>query len=345
LVPSCAGVVPIYESEKTDPWRFVYYPGNVSGWDNLGISFYAFPTTYKSFRSDSLTWYCSELAWAAYYNQGVNIECSPDDLQVRPQEIFDTWRTTSIGGHRSGVPWIRQDYTLPPEPDIPDNTITFMVFSPVEISITDPDGLSVGLSRQDIPGAMHIVDDFDDDGDAEQVIYIPGKKDGEYTIKILPKPEAQLTDIYSVKVIESDQIITLAEDVQIDDIPGKYVIDSSDDGIKQVIQAMVDFDPDTFNLKSMGKTVTAYIEFPVGHGYDLNEVDISSILLNDAVTVLAKPTEIGGYDEDGISNLMVKFDRQAVKEILSAGENIEIIITGIINGIEFEGEDYIQVTE
>jgi hypothetical protein len=58
---------------------------------------------------------------------------------------------------------------------------------------------------------------------------------------------------------------------------------------------------------------------------------------------LAKPTAIGDYDKDGISDLMVKFDRGAVQKILSVGDQVEVTISGKVAGIAFEGTDTIRV--
>jgi len=103
----------------------------------------------------------------------------------------------------------------------------------------------------------------------------------------------------------------------------------------------IDFDPDTLNLASKGKFVTVYIELPLG--YDVGEIDVFNIMLNSTVPAFAKPTEVGDYDSDGISDLMVKFDRTAVQEILTPGDQVEITISGEVAGITFEGSDIIRV--
>ena len=41
-----------------------------------------------------------------------------------------------------------------------------------------------------------------------------------------------------------------------------------------MIPATIDFDPDTLNLGSMGKWVTVYIELPIGHDYDISDINI-----------------------------------------------------------------------
>jgi hypothetical protein len=106
----------------------------------------------------------------------------------------------------------------------------------------------------------------------------------------------------------------------------------------------IDFDPDTLNLKSKGKVVTVYIELPVG--YDVSQIEVFSIMLNGQVHAEPKPTEIGDYDNDGIPDLMIKFDRATVQSILEVGDEVEIVVTGeLYDGTPFEGSDIIRVID
>jgi len=109
-----------------------------------------------------------------------------------------------------------------------------------------------------------------------------------------------------------------------------------------LVQAAIDFDPDTLNLKSKGKVVTVYIELP--EGYDVEEIDISTIMLNGIVPALAHPTDVGDYDSDGVLDLMVKFDRSNVQDMLEPGNEVEIELSGqLTDGTSFEGADTIRV--
>ncbi len=137
-------------------------------------------------------------------------------------------------------------------------------------------------------------------------------------------------DIYTVR--------TRAKDVlgHISDWSPSLKIDIYD------LEATIDIDPDTLNLNSSGKWITCYIEFP--EGYNVSDINISTILLNDVVHAEDHPTNISDYDDDGIPDLMVKFDRQEVIAILEPGENVAITVTGqITGGAQFEGIDYIRV--
>ncbi|KPJ72282.1 hypothetical protein AMJ52_06820, partial [candidate division TA06 bacterium DG_78] len=88
-----------------------------------------------------------------------------------------------------------------------------------------------------------------------------------------------------------------------------------------VVPATVDIDPNTLNLKNVGKWITCYIELP--EGYSVEDIDTSTVALTaiDAESIepplyREDPTGIGDEDEDGIPDLMVKFDRQDLIEIL-----------------------------
>ena len=90
-------------------------------------------------------------------------------------------------------------------------------------------------------------------------------------------------------------------------------------------ETTVDFDPDSLNLYSRGMWVTAYIEFP--EGYDVADINVSSILLNGTVPVDPHaPWAIGDYDGDGVQDLMVKFNREQLRDYILANVNMTQLI-------------------
>jgi len=224
--------------------------------------------------------------------------------------------------------------------------LTFNLCSAADMIITDPDGLTISKQFNEIPGASYTEIDIDGDGDLDDQVRIPDRKLGDYLITVVPEPGALPTDTYTLEVSLFGEVITIAENVQISDIPVQpYVIISTVTGIiPPTIQATIDFDPDTLNLKSKGTVVTVYIELPAG--YDVSQIDVSSIKLNDTVSALTKPTEIGDYDGDGMPDLMVKFDRASVMALF-AGKSVPgsyvIKVTGTVGGTCFKGTDTITV--
>jgi hypothetical protein len=224
------------------------------------------------------------------------------------------------------------------------------VFSPVDIIVTDPDGLIVSKQQCEISGATYIEDDFNGDGKLDDIVLIPNRKIGNYLITVIPEPEATPSDTYTIMAWSEaqEEPIILAEQVQISNIPSTpYTIKSTETQIISCVPAMVNVKPDTLNLKSKGKWITAYIELP--EGYNIHDIDISSILLNDTIPVdMSAPTAVGDYDSDGIPDLMVRFNRTAVCQlILSKGVmlgNVTLTVSGkLYDGTEFEGCDTIRV--
>jgi len=106
--------------------------------------------------------------------------------------------------------------------------------------------------------------------------------------------------------------------------------------------ATIDFHPETLNLCSQGQMVTVFIELPEGCG-DLEDIDISTVRLNDTVPALNHPSSVSDYDNDDVPDLMVKFDRAAVQSLLEPGDEVEIKVSGDTgNGIHFSGTDTIR---
>jgi Tol biopolymer transport system component len=120
------------------------------------------------------------------------------------------------------------------------------------------------------------------------------------------------------------------------------------------IPTTVDIDPDTLNLGSRGKRITAYIEFLDSNSVDA--INVSSLLLNSTIPIdSSAPATVGDYDQDGIQDIMVKFDRTAVTSyILSSGDmaqwngesgNVALTLAGRLNnGQPFAGSDTVRVT-
>ncbi|MBN2076586.1 MAG: hypothetical protein JW762_13640, partial [Dehalococcoidales bacterium] len=221
---------------------------------------------------------------------------------------------------------------------------TTTTLCPVDIRITDPEGLVLSKISNEIQDGRYSELDLNGDGELDDQIVILERKCGDYKIQVIPEPQASPDDTYSLKAVIEGTRLILADEVQISEIPieGYYIRFDGNDGF-QIIPANIDIDPNTLNLKSEGKVITTYIELPIG--YDVSQIDISTIMLNDQVSALMRPTNIGDCDKDGIPDLMVKFDRGLVQENLEIGEIIEVRISGEVDGIIFEGTDTIRVIE
>ena len=109
------------------------------------------------------------------------------------------------------------------------------------------------------------------------------------------------------------------------------------------IEANVDIKPDSLNLKSHRRFVTAYIE---GTNFDVQDIVISSIKLNEAISAKTKPTKINDYNNNGIPDLMVKFPYQPLQNMLSdyQGNNVILKVSGqTSSGQSFEATDTVRL--
>ena len=128
------------------------------------------------------------------------------------------------------------------------------------------------------------------------------------------------------------------------------------------VYATVDIDPDSLNLKSKSdkNAITAYMELPVEA--EVSQIDINNVALDIKGSIIAaqiKPSSIGDHDNDGITDIMVKFERQAVINALVDTElsfwgtisrffgwkvDINLVVNGYLHdGRHFTGEDTIKV--
>jgi flagellar hook capping protein FlgD len=96
------------------------------------------------------------------------------------------------------------------------------------------------------------------------------------------------------------------------------------------VPAELGVSPETINLGRRGQTLTCFLELT--GGLDLATIDMTSLRLNRVVPCLPSPVAIGDYDSDGIPDLMVKFDFDAVRATLGLGSAVRTTLTGLVGG-------------
>ncbi|NWG11259.1 hypothetical protein HXY33_05880 [Candidatus Bathyarchaeota archaeon] len=111
------------------------------------------------------------------------------------------------------------------------------------------------------------------------------------------------------------------------------------------IPATLDIEPDALNLKSKCKWLTSYIEFP--EGYNVNDINVSTITLNNTVTAELEPVVVGDYDNDGVASLMLKFNMTQIiayicdhVDLRRRYVTVTLVVRGYLNdGTPFQGSD------
>ena len=108
-------------------------------------------------------------------------------------------------------------------------------------------------------------------------------------------------------------------------------------GVPDFVPATIEFGPEVINLKSKGKWVTAYIELP--DGFDPSVIDVGSLVITaiDSAPIVPIPAEtkwgtVDDFDTDGVPDLMVKFSRSALQNVLTPGAMVNIEVQGQVNG-------------
>ncbi|MFX0038839.1 MAG: hypothetical protein ACFFCY_16235 [Promethearchaeota archaeon] len=114
---------------------------------------------------------------------------------------------------------------------------------------------------------------------------------------------------------------------------------------KKTIEAICDINPNKLNMRSKGKFITVYLE--IANDYDVYDIILEEILLNDFLNFESKPFNIGDWDNDNIPDLMIKFDRSAVICFLLTLEPLqfwEVTITGkLFDGVKFKATSVIEL--
>ena len=245
-----------------------------------------------------------------------------------------------------------------------------------------------GEIEKQIPGALYITPEGTQyqtiiipnaDVSQEYMLIVEGTGPGKMDLKV-QVPDAKnkvrryleyidvpvsATTTARIKIMPDIPIERIAaESDSVRDTTTKLELDSDGDGtfelegasgnfekqkvIPSVLKAEVDIQPDTLDLTAVvrDKLITAYIELP--EGYNPSGIDISTVRLMGEIPAWEGSIDIVDHDQDGIYELMVRFDRQQVIGYLVSTKQIEgevsLTLTGVVDGRLFQGMDTILVT-
>ncbi|MFA5056089.1 MAG: PKD domain-containing protein [Dehalococcoidia bacterium] len=136
---------------------------------------------------------------------------------------------------------------------------------PVDMIITDPDGLTISKEINQIPGAIYSEEDNDGDGVLDDSVLIKDRKTGNYSIQVIAAPNASPSDIYTLITSQNEDnrgftTIVLAENVSIENIPAEpYTYE-----YKQRITTTLNYSGDTSGYRFDSVGVNAVLTTEVG---------------------------------------------------------------------------------
>ncbi|HEU5310074.1 MAG TPA: choice-of-anchor D domain-containing protein, partial [Candidatus Eisenbacteria bacterium] len=113
--------------------------------------------------------------------------------------------------------------------------------------------------------------------------------------------------------------------------------------VRGVDAAAADVDPNTLNLESGGQYVVGRVELPPP--YLPGQIVASTVRWNGTVPVAAgTEPRVADFNENGVPDLELRFDRAAVESVLTEGDPVPITLTGEIHETAyFTARDEIRV--
>ena len=165
----------------------------------------------------------------------------------------------------------------------PQSHLTVQALSPVDLVVTDPQGRTISKDASTIPSASYTETDLNDDGDPDDKIIILEPLAGDYSIEVVPEPGADPTDTYTLNVSRGGESTTLAENLQIQDIP---------------------VEPYSFSVEPAGE--------PTGEPTDVNDDGVVNILdlvlvgkhFGEDYQTTSKPYPPWDVNDDGVVDIL-----------------------------------------
>ncbi len=137
---------------------------------------------------------------------------TPTGTPLQAMYVSDT------GNHRIEV--FGKERMTPPE----ETRIEIIVHCPVYLVVTDPGGHVVSKTQNEIPGAVYLEQDLDNDNSPDGKVVITQPTLGDYQIMVIPKENAEPTDTYTLEASMSESTIILIQDQPISSIPSTPLI-------------------------------------------------------------------------------------------------------------------------
>jgi len=86
--------------------------------------------------------------------------------------------------------------------------VTVVGFSPIDLIVTDPEGDSIGLAFNTIPGADYdTTQDYNHDGDKDDIVTIPNRLVGLYIIRVFAEPTERGVYSLGIRIDGSDMVM------------------------------------------------------------------------------------------------------------------------------------------
>lgn len=229
--------------------------------------------------------------------------------------------------------------------------LSIAIASPVDLLLIDPQGRRIGFDQitqtefNEVPLGWYI-------GNIQnEHIVIADPLQGDYQVLLQGNASGSFKTFATIVCqsnpdISADQInIGLVE-------PGKSVPFTlhikggcDENAFDYTLNVLVDIKQDKMNIVPLGDKsnahIDAFIELPAL--FDIRDINQETILLNNKV----KPfrVQITDFNDNGISDLRVRFFKTKLQDIISVGDNQLTVSGSLKDGTRFKGSDKIRVID
>ena len=108
------------------------------------------------------------------------------------------------------------------------NMFSFTTGSPIDLIVTDPDGIVITKEVGEVAGMSYTEFDLDGDGELDDKVEVWEPKAGNYLVTVIPEPGAPPTGNFTLEGSANGTTILLADHAQISEIPtDPYIITSN----------------------------------------------------------------------------------------------------------------------
>lgn len=147
----------------------------------------------------------------------ITIQCEGGSWSMVPYGRWENLVCDFLGvtGFYDDIRAAVKDLLIPLAPTI------FELMSPASLSVTDPNGIVIDVNSPDVEGRYYRILDVDSDDHEEQSVIILDLMEGQYLVAVIPDVNAEPNDTYTLVEHKFGETSTIAEEVEIHDIPEK----------------------------------------------------------------------------------------------------------------------------
>jgi murein DD-endopeptidase MepM/ murein hydrolase activator NlpD len=177
-----------------------------------------------------------------------------------------------------------------PHHQMDNKPLSFTCGSPVDLMVTDPDGIVLTKEIGEIAGMSYTEFDLDGDGELDDKVEVWEPKAGNYLVTVIPEPGASPTGNFTLEASANGTTILLADYAQISEVAtDPYIVTCNDTSImlRNINTAITDV---TISKKFVGQGYSLSINTTVQNQGNLDETFNATVYTNE--TTLAAFTDI-----------------------------------------------------